>query len=101
MKNVIYTYEKKNILIEYEEIDEGIYIHSIKSLIPKKGYGSRGLKKFMEINKDKNIYLLADSSLGTSFDILYNWYIKMGFTYLGLMKDIKYDFNFLKKGTFI
>lgn len=78
-KNILYTYKKKNCFIEYEFITDGIYIHSIKSVIQKKKYGSICLKNFLENFKKYDIFLEVSSLMGTPKDVLSKWYESFGF----------------------
>lgn len=94
MQNVLYQYDKKKVRIEYEEIDEGIYIHCIRALYPRKGKGTEVMKKFMEEHKAENIYLLANTSMGTPIDVLIRWYAKLGFETHSVNHTIgKYEYN--------
>lgn len=79
--------------IIYEVINDNIYIHSILSLIKRKGFANDALREFINEFKDHNIFLFANSDFGMDISILNEWYEKLGFVIHNCVDYIPYKIS--------
>ena len=94
-ENIIRTYNNL-VTINYEFVDNYIFLDSIVASIKKDGRGTEALVSFLEDFKQYDIYIFCSNELGTDAGILDKWYQSLGFEKCS-HKNMKYNVTHVKR----